>query len=137
MNFNKSRFHVEYGPTSLFDRVIFKMKDVKELKMHSEHFKMRVYDRNINVEVINQIKVFDINEWTLVTVEVREDKGKFINSTWEKVIGGIRYWITIGFNNTIQTIVIKNSYGKDKCVTSGELYNYVARVNKELMELEE
>lgn len=136
MKFNKSRFHIDYGPSSLFARVLFKMKGVEKLKMHSTHFNMRLEDRNINENVMEQLKKFDINKWRLVTVEVRDDKGKFINSTWERIIDGTRYWITIGFNNTIQTIVIKSSYGKDKCVTSGELYNYVARVNKELMESE-
>ncbi|MBU5317592.1 hypothetical protein KQI30_15175 [Clostridium bornimense] len=133
MKFSKSRFHIEYGPISLFERVSFIMKDVTELKMNSNHFKARLQERNINAKVINELKQFNINEWKVVTAEVRNDKGKFINSTWEKVIDGVRYWVTIGFNDTIETIVIKNSSGKDKCITSGELYDYVSKVNKELM----
>lgn len=104
--------------------------------MYSDYFKMRLEDRNIDAKVIDYIKIYDTNEWKLVTVEVINDKGKFINSTWEKVMDALKYWITIGFNNTIQTIVIKESYGKDKCITSGALFDYVSSVNRELMESE-
>lgn len=136
MKLEKSRFHIHYGPSSLFDRVRFKMKDVEVLKMHSNHFKTRVEERRIQKNILDDIKNFSISEWNLVTVEVRNDKGKFINSTWEKNIKGLRYWITIGFNDTIQTIVIKDSNGTDKCITCGELYDYVEEVNKNLMKSE-
>lgn len=62
MKFNKSRFHIDYEPSSLFARVLFKMKGVEKLKMHSTHFKMRLEDRNINENVMEQLKKFDINK---------------------------------------------------------------------------
>lgn len=70
----------------------------------------------------------------VVTAEVRNDKGKFVNSTWEYEIDSIRYWITVGFNDTVQTIIIKDSSGLNNIVKDGQLYDFVDKVNKELME---
>lgn len=137
MKFEKSRFHVKFGPESLFRRVEFKMREVNELLIHGKHFIDRVKERNIPKEMINSITCFDFNEWDLVVAEVRNDKGKFVNSTWEKIIDNERYWITIGFGNTIQTIVVKETNGEDKCIRSGEIYKFVEEVNKELMDLEQ
>ena len=134
--FDESRFHKEYGPKSLFDRVEFKMKDVNHLKLHGKHFKQRLEDRKIPEEILKEIEVFDKNKWNLVTAEVRNDKGKFVNSTWEYKIDNNRYWITIGFNNVVQTIIIKDSSGIENIVKNGELYDFVDSVNKELMEEE-
>ena len=74
------------------------------------------------------------NKWKVVTAEVRNDKGKFVNSTWEYEIDSIRYWITVGFNDTVQTIIIKDSSGLNNIVKDGKLYDFVDKVNKELME---
>ena len=74
------------------------------------------------------------NKWKVVTAEVRNDKGKFVNSTWEYEIDSIRYWITVGFNDTVQTIIIKDSSGLNNIVKDGQLYDFVDKVNKELME---
>lgn len=132
MKFEKSRFHIEFGPKSLFERVTFKMKDIHELKFTS-HCINRCIERKIPNYIVEKIKEFNIEDWSLVTSEVRNDKGKFINSTWERIIDNNKYWITIGFNNVVQTVVIKNSRGTDKIIRSGELYNFVDKVNKELM----
>ena len=131
--FNKSRFHKEYGPNSLFERVEFKMRDVNTLKLHAKHFKQRLKDRKIPEKVLNEIESFDKNKWKVVTAEVRNDKGKFVNSTWEYEIDNIRYWITVGFNDTVQTIIIKDSSGTDNIIKDGELYDFVDKVNKKLM----
>ena len=37
-NYKRVRFHVEFGPPSLFERVRFKMKDVTTLYMDGVHF---------------------------------------------------------------------------------------------------
>lgn len=133
LKFTTSRFHIEYGPKSLFDRVLFVMDETTTLKFHSKHFNSRCTDRNISEDILDQLVDFNINEWNVVTLEVRTDKGKFVKSTWEKIINGIRYWITIGYNNAIQTIVIKNSSGISKVIKDGELYYFVDKVNTELM----
>ena len=132
--FNKSRFHKEYGPKSLFERIEFKMKDVNNLKLHGKHFKQRLKDREIPQKVLKEIELFDKNKWKVVTAEVRNDKGKFVNSTWEYEIDSIRYWITVGFNDTVQTIIIKDSSGLNNIVKDGQRYDFVDKVNKELME---
>lgn len=133
MQFERSRFHVKFGPEALFQRVEFKMREVNELLIHGSHFIERVKERSIPKEIINSIVCFDFNEWNLVVAEVRNDKGKFVNSTWEKVFHNKKYWITIGFGNTIETIVVKDSSGEDKCIKSGEIYEFVEEVNKKLM----
>ena len=93
----------------------------------------RCIERNIPSHIIQEIKAFNIQDWRLITYEVRNDKGKFINSTWEKIIDNKKYWITIGFNNVVQTVVIKESKGTSKVIRYGELYELVDKVNKELM----
>lgn len=133
MQFERSRFHVKFGPEALFQRVEFKMREVNELLIHGSHFIERVKERSIPKEIINSIACFDFKEWNLVVAEVRNDKGKFVSSTWEKVFHNKKYWITIGFGNTIETIVVKDSSGEDKCIKSGEIYEFVEEVNKKLM----
>lgn len=130
------RFHVEFGPASLFERVQFKMKDIHKLHMNGPHFIARLNERNIPHEIIEQLSLFDTNEWTLKTAEVRIDRGKFYNSTWERILDGKRYWVTIGLGEVVTTIVCKDSSGTEKCVRSGEYYDFVEKVNRELMEVE-
>ena len=57
--FSKSRFHKEYGPKSLFERIEFKMKDVNNLKLHGKHFKQRLKDREIPQKVLKEIELFE------------------------------------------------------------------------------
>lgn len=77
------------------------------------------------------------NEWSLVTAEVRNDKGKFVNSTWGKINESKKYWITIGFGDVIQTIVIKeNKELGFEFIKEGELYEFVSKVNQRLMSQE-
>ncbi len=128
------RFSAEFGPKSLFDRIKYKMRDVHVLGINGEHFKERLKYRRIPQEIMDHIVSFDINEWRLVSAEVRKDKGKFYNSTWEYSYLGKRYWITVGLNNTVMTIVEKTSSGLVNTLKEGELYDYVDMVNRQLME---
>ena len=130
------RFHVDFGPDSLFERVRFKMKDIHELRLDGNHFNQRVSERNIPDSVMQSLLYFDLNEWTLKTVEVRKDKGKFYSSTWERVVNGTSYWVTIGLKDFIITIVRKDSSGALKCIKEGEYFDFVEKVNRELMESE-
>lgn len=131
------RFHVDYGPESLFERVKFKMKDVHELNMNGPHFNERLKKRNIPEEIVERLRDFSIEEWTVKTAEVRADRGKFYNSTWERIIDGKKYWVTIGLGAVVVTIVCKDSSGVEKCVREGDFYNYVEKVNRELMDAED
>ena len=133
-NYKRIRFHVEFGPPSLFERVRFKMKDVTTLYIDGVHFQTRASERNIPDDIMARLLQFDINEWRVVTASVREDRGKFVDSTWEIVIDGIRYWVTIGMGSFIKTIVIKETSGMANCIRSGEYYDFVEEVNRKLMD---
>jgi len=132
--FKKVRFHVEFGPDSLFERVRYKMKDVTKLYLDGEHFQKRASDRDIPDSVMQRLLDFDINEWQLVTASVRNDRGKFVDSTWELTVEGVRYWITIGLGQYIITIVTKEGSGVEKCVRGGDYYDFVEQVNRKLMD---
>ncbi len=134
--YKRVRFHIEFGPQSLFERVKFKMKNVSRLYMDGAHLQTRIKERNISEDILKQLKEFNINEWKLVTASVDRDSGKFVDSTWEILIDNTRYWITIGMGTYVKTIVIKETSGIDKCVQSGEYYDFADEVNKKLMEKE-
>ena len=127
------RFHIDFGPPSLFERVRFKMKDVHKLYLDGTHFNKRLSERDSPEDVIEKLKAFDCCEWTLKTAEVRKDRGKFVNSTWEVLCNGNPYWVTISVGNFITTIVLRNSSGMDKCIRNGEYYDFVESVNRKLM----
>lgn len=127
------RFNVESGPASLFARVRFKMRDVHSVKTNASHFRERLKQRDIPKEVLQAIEQFDSKIWRLVTAEVRTDRGKFYNSTWEYQFAGKRYWLTIGLGNVAETIVEKETSGIEKCIRSGAIYDYVDMVNQKLM----
>lgn len=134
LRFNKSRFQIDYGPDSLFKRVhyVFSKKSEK-LKQHGKHYNARLLARSIPEEVRTEIAFFDIRKWKLVSSEVRNDTGKFISSTWEKEINGVRYWLVIGLHDTIETIIKKESDGLSNIISGGEIYDFVSNVNSELM----
>lgn len=136
-NYSKARFHIQFGPASLFERVRFKMKDAHRLYLDGTHYQKRLSERNIPPEILRALCSFDAETWELKTAEVRTDRGKFVNSTWEKVIDGHRYQVTIGMGNYVKTIVDRTSSGMDKCIRSGELFDFVEHVNAELMREEE
>ena len=132
--FETARFHVDFGPDSLFERVKFKLASMPGLLLHERHFNDRLVERSIPEEIIESCRCFNFKDWRLVTAEVRIDRGKFVNSTWERELNGKRYWITIGFGGCIKTIVVKKSHGYGKVITNGEFYDYVQKVNKALMD---
>ena len=69
----------------------------------------------------------------MVACEVRTDTGKFVNSTWETVFDGQRYWLTIGLGNVAEAIIRKSGEDKEGAVKEGDLYDYVRAVNRGLM----
>ncbi len=132
-NYPKARFHIQFGPASLFERVRFKMKDVHKLYLDGTHYKKRVSERDIPPAILEALLEFDVSTWELQTAEVRTDRGKFVNSTWAKDVDGRHYWVTIGMGNYVKTIVDRTTSGLDKCIRSGELYDFVESVNTQLM----
>jgi hypothetical protein len=131
--FTTARFHVLTGPSELFARVRFKMQDVHVLKTHARHVQDRSYERDAPLE---RLQNFDPNRWRLMTAEVRIDKGKFVSTAWSVDVDGQEWWVVIGFDATVKT-VIRAARGKlalgDDIVRSGDLYKFVAGVNAQLM----
>ena len=134
--FQTSRFHVKFGPQSLFDRVKFKMKDVQALKENSAHYSQRVSERNIPDYIKSRLKNFNMNEWKLVMAEVRNDTFKFVNSTWEIAYNGESYWVVVGLHNTVMTIFKSYGYENRNAIREGSIYESIEKVNKELMDNE-
>ena len=129
--FQKARFHVSTGPTALFERVRFKMRGKRTLKLHAAHLAVRAGERDAPLDVI---AAFDSGEWELVTVEARTDTGKFVNSAWVREIDGRRWWVVIGLHDTVETVIETDKRGLgESTVTAGELFERVERVNHELM----
>ena len=95
-----------------------------------------ISERDISPKFLDALLDFDAKTWNLQTAEVRTDRGKLVNSTWKKVIDGHHHWITIGIGNYVKTIVDRTTSGMDKCVRSGDLYDFVERVNAELITAE-
>lgn len=130
------RFHIKTGPASLFERIRFKFDAPRTLKLHGEHFRSRASERFIPV---HEIESFDPREWDLVLAEVRADTGKFVKSVWRKQIESHTWWIVIAFNDTVQTAYTSDDnsqkFGPD-VITSGTMFEFVDKVNRELMEAE-
>jgi hypothetical protein len=135
--FEVSRYHCDYGPKSLFTRAEFVFSKIPTLKLHARHAKDRLETRKIPQSLIANMRNFDSSKWKLKVLEVRNDTGKFISSSWEHEIDDERFWIVVGFNDTVQTIVRKDSSGKKGIIKSGELFDFVEQVNTKLMEDEE
>ncbi|PAK33679.1 hypothetical protein V2I71_12570 [Peribacillus frigoritolerans] len=134
VRFKTSRFHVHYGPDSLFKRVLYKFQEPKKLMLHGNHFNERKEQRKIPNDVIQSLLEFNPAQWRVVTVEVRNDTGKFVNATWEKDIDNHKYWVTIGYGNVVQTIIKKESKGLgNDIIKEGSFYQFVSKVNEMLM----
>ena len=67
------------------------MRDAHKLYLDGTHYKKRLSEREIPPEILEALLDFDSSTWTLQTAEVRTDRGKFVNSTWERVIEGHHY----------------------------------------------
>lgn len=131
--FPVARFHISTGPPVLFERVRFKMRDVRVLKTHAGHVQARAYERDAPLD---RLRAFDPEQWRLVTAEVRTDKGKFVNSAWAVDVDDQEWWVVIGFDATMETVIRaargKLALGTD-IVRAGDLYDFVASVNRQLM----
>lgn len=129
--FEKARFHVDTGPTALFDRVRFKMAGRRSLRWHAAHLRERAAERCAPLEALT---LFDAAQWELLTAEVRADTGKFVNSTWAVSAEGGRWLVVIGFDDTVETVMCTDKRGLgDGVVRSGPLFERVVQVNAALM----
>ena len=133
-NFETARFHVRFGPASLFERVRYKMGGVKELRLNIPHYQQRVVERNIPEKILYEIEHFDTALGEVVSAEVRTDTGKFVSSSWMREVDRRLFSITIGLGNSVVTLYEKDSSGIDQCIRSGPLYDFVSAVNQKLMD---
>ena len=139
--FERARFHIQTGPTSLFERVKVVMSDVSNVRVDGKHFQVRVRERKIPQVVVDKIASFDVNEWDLITAEVRVDKGKFVASSWGCQHNGCYYVVVIGLGNlaeTIYDVTDVNSKLLPKrlkyCIERhSEFYDFVEEVNRDLI----
>jgi len=130
VRFNTSRFHVLTGPTELFDRVKQKMTG-SVIKLHAAHLRQRLEERDIPEEIFES---FSSETWELMTVEVRNDSGKFVSSAWRCQVKDTYLWIVIGLHNTVQTAMFTDKKGLgNEVVREGSFYKKVQIVNKELL----
>lgn len=130
-----SRFHKLTGPASLFERTEFIMGKKNGLNLQGSHFKQRCIERNVS-----DLDVGDFNTkvWELMTVDVNIKKGKFIASSWRKLIGEHYLWISIGTNQEIMTVVWDRCPHPSKdIITQGPLFIFTDEVNIKLMQSEE
>lgn len=132
--FEIARFQLETGPAALFERVHFKIKGSRTLKLHATHLQQRAHERRAPLEVLQQ---FDSERWQLRNVEVRTDTAKFVSSTWTVELEGQEWWVVIGFNDTVQTVFAgRRTELGTKTVTEGPLFERVSEVNRKLMDAE-
>lgn len=103
----------------------------RELKLHASHFKLRAGERSAPDR---KLKEFDPGTWELVSAEVRTDTGKFINSAWDVNVDGRRWRVVIGLHDTVETaFTVNRARGPGEVVIGGPLYDFVERVNHQLM----
>lgn len=115
----------------MFERVKLITGKNPVLKLHAPHLKKRLSQRGILEEDLN---VLQQGEWELMTAEVRVGKGKFVNCAWRKPYRDTFLWVVIGFGETVEAVILKDGDGlNDQVVTSGELYDFVDEVNRNLM----
>lgn len=129
-----ARFHVETGPSSLFERIHQVFAEPRSVKLHGGHFQQRAIERDPPLWALEN---FPADEWHIVTAEVRIDTGKFVHTQWRRVIDHDAWWVVLGFNDTAQT-TYRSSLAKtamnEEIVTSGDLWSKVEEVNRSLVE---
>lgn len=132
--FQEARFHVDSGPEALFTRVRQKHSSNRQLRLNATHLAARAIERDAPIK---QLAKFDSKEWQLLTVSVRTDTGKFVSSGWFRSLNGQAWMVVIGLHDTIQTVYpLYGDKSGPKVIREGPLYDFVARVNAELLALD-
>jgi len=127
--FETARFHVITGPESLFSRVRTVLDQPTELRINPDHVQQRAEERSAPLD---QLKQFDPKTWELKTAEVRTDKGLFVNAAWACRVDERDWWVVIGYNDTVVTVIETNKEGLGPDIVSeGELYDYVDEINSQ------
>lgn len=127
-------FHRNTGPPSLFERVRFKFEKPGALNGRG-NFQGTQYPQALR----DALRQFDTAHWELLLVQVRDDTGKFITTTWRRLFDGHYWWIIIGLGQVVTGLyqVRSSQVGMGaQVVQSGPLYDKVERVNHALMQSE-
>lgn len=131
------RFHVDSGPPELFERIRFVIgrRGPRDLDLSHDHAAEKAAERHFPAEIVTP---FRPEEWALLTAEVLPN-GKFMRTTWARMYEGQRWLVTFAKGEIVVT-------GYESCpgrmlrglniVRSGEFYEKVARVNRDLMAAE-
>jgi hypothetical protein len=115
---------------------MFKMQGQYDLLVHPRHVQERAFDREAPLQLLRR---FDSDRWQLRTAEVRTDKGKFVNTAWEVEVDGSLWWVVIGFDKTMKTVIRTSRFKRglgQRIVRGGPLFDFVEQVNRTLMEEE-
>lgn len=127
--YRRLRFHVDFGPGALFDRVRYKIQGRRKLQIHADHFRSQAEARGAPVE---QLADFDPLDWELMTVEVRADKGTFVRTAWRRLVGPRMWWVVIGYRDTVATVYSADPSARKAgaaIVRGGAEYDFVHDVN--------
>lgn len=128
------RFHIDTGPASLFERVKFIMSKKGKLRFHGNHALKRAIERDAPIDSMLE---FNASDWSLMTAEVDYNKGKFVSSAWQRKIDGRSWWIVIGLNEVVMTVIETDKRGVgDEIIREGAFYTKVEFVNRNLMNKE-
>ena len=92
------------GPLSLFLRVRQVMAAPRRLAAGPNQLTAIARTWSSTREELETILDFHATEWVLYSVMVRQDIGKFVESTWWRKIGEKFYGVTIGYGDRVERI---------------------------------
>jgi len=110
------------------------MADGKKLSFRSAQVRQQLADWGVPVD---QLEGLDLTAGQLVAADVRTDTGRFVRSIWGHEVAGQRWWVVIGFGDTVEQVrsSVEGS-AEAGTVTEGKLYRRVQQVNGALMDAE-
>ncbi|WP_212648222.1 hypothetical protein [Deinococcus hopiensis] len=104
------------------------------MKYRSAHLRRQLTARGVPTDLLQD---FGADAWDPVMAEVRTDTGKFVRTTWTCEVDGRRWWVVIGFGDTVEQVLSGKEVGPEDAVTEGPLYRFVREVNGALMDEED
>lgn len=92
------------GPQSLFRRVQQVMAAPRRLGVNKAQLAAFSRTWSSTPEELEAVLDFRSEDWILHSVWVRQDTGKFVQSTWRRQIGEKWYFVTIGYGDGVERI---------------------------------
>ena len=131
-----SNYSVDYGPGSLFERILHIFSDKRKLTIHGKHIKNRITNELISSKILNDVQYFNPKEWNIIEAKVRNDTGKLVNTTWEREIDDEKIRIVIGFRDSIKSVEIDKDFRlfQNPITKDGEIYEFVDKTNKKMLD---